>query len=171
MKSPEIMRMIWLLAAPTTALVGFETHMYNPPCAHACRGLIASNPLTCSNPMDHMGGHMHGTDAMTPPECRASDTPFLTTLAYCMETKCAPDHVKASRLETYWEDMTTGSKAMPAKWTYATALQQIQRPPTETLEEEATLNFTALLSDESFRAQYDTMITFEREERVHATYW
>ena len=163
---------LWLLAAtPASALVGFETHMYNPPCAYACRDLIAMAPLSCSKPMTHGGEHMHGADGMTTPECRAQDTPFLTTLAYCMETKCAPYQVKPSLLQKYWEDQTTGDKAVTAKWTYASTLQQITEPPSLELGEEQTLNFTAKLSDEKFKAGYDTNVAFEREEKTHATYW
>lgn len=169
MKFSSTLGLACLGSGPVVALVGIDTDMYNPPCAHACRGAIASNMLSCSN-HDATGGHMHGNSAMTSPQCRAGDTAFLTTLAWCMSNKCAQDRVPTSRLENYWEEQCTGDPTVAPKWDYGTALQQVTQPPTRALSKDDTLNFTALTSEAAWELQFSTLTTFEAQERVHARY-
>ncbi|ORY01996.1 hypothetical protein BCR34DRAFT_89831 [Clohesyomyces aquaticus] len=55
-----------------------------PYCARACRTVLGTANLTCSE-MHYMGNHMA---MMTTPHCRANDEPFLTSLAYCFDHMC-----------------------------------------------------------------------------------
>lgn len=70
------------------AFIGLGISMYNPSCAFSYRAVIASVPLECS---EHggTGGHMGHGSSSTTPECRAGNTPFLTTLAWCINSTCA----------------------------------------------------------------------------------
>lgn len=163
---------IWLAClVPGTvfALVGIDVNMYDPTCAWACRSAISSNMLSCS---DHhaSGGHMDMHMDMTSPQCRAGDTAFLTTLAYCMSSKCAQYQIALSRLEKYWEEQCTGDPTVPPKWSYGAALQHVTEIPTRQLGKEDDLNFTAVVSEPAWRAQYGTDMAFEADERTGARY-
>ena len=107
---------------------------------------------------------------MTTPQCRAGDSPFLTTLAWCMNSTCTDFNVEAWRLEKYWRDKTTGDAAVLPKWGYAQALQQVAQPPREDLKKKETLNFTAIVPRESWDAEKKTMEHFEEQETLHARY-
>jgi hypothetical protein len=170
MKCSFTLALACLMPEPVVALVGTATDMYNPPCAHACRRAVASNMLSCSS-HDAPGGHMHGGDsAMTSPQCRAGDTAFLTTLAWCMSTKCAQYHVPTWRLEKFWQEQCTGDPAVAPKWDYGTALQHVTQPPTRELTMDDALEVTALAPEATWELQYRTLTFFEAEERVHARY-
>lgn len=169
MKFSSALGLACLVSSPVVALVGIDTDMYNPPCAHACRRAIASNMLSCSD-HDASGGHMHGNSAMTSPQCRAGNTAFLTTLAWCMSTKCAPYRVPTSRLEKFWEEQCTGDPTVAPKWDYGKTLQQVAQPPTRRLSKDDTLDFTALAAEATWELQFSTLTVFEAEERVHARY-
>lgn len=169
MKFSPILGLACLMLGPVVALIGIDIEMYNPACAHACYRALASNMLSCSSD-EASGGHVHGDSGMTSPECRASDTAFLTTLAWCMSTKCAQYHVPTSKLEKFWEELATGDAAVAPKWDYGTALHQVTQPPTRELTMDDTLDFTALASEAAWELNYDTLTFFEAQERLHARY-
>ena len=117
-----------------------------------------------------MSGHSHSESAMTSPRCRAEDTAFLTTLAWCMSTECAQFSIPTSSLETFWEEECTGDASVAPKWDFGTAVRQVTGPPTKELAEEQTLNSTLLVPQSTWRLQYGTLTYMEEEERVHARY-
>ncbi|KAG7149205.1 hypothetical protein HYQ46_001891 [Verticillium longisporum] len=141
--------------------------MYKLPCAFACNGAISNNALSCSSMME-----MEGMDDMpaTTPECRANDTSFLTTLAWCFKSKCAEFNVPVSKLQKFWEEEATGEPTAPPKWSYPAALQSIQEAPTKILTMHDSLNLTALTSEEDWDMQFKILSYFEREEVIHARY-
>ncbi|KAL9127263.1 MAG: hypothetical protein Q9217_003822 [Psora testacea] len=148
MKFSSTFGLACLAPGPVVALVGIDTDIHD-----------ASG-----------GGHMHGESGMTSPQCRAGDTAFLTTLAWCMSTNCAQYHVPTSRLEKFWEEQCTGDPTVAPKWDYRTALQHVTQPPTRELTMDDTLDFTALAPEATWELQYRTLTFFEAEERVHARY-
>ncbi|RBQ82679.1 hypothetical protein VDGD_07588 [Verticillium dahliae] len=141
--------------------------MYKLPCAFACNGAISNNALSCSSMME-----MEGMDDMpaTTPECRANDTSFLTTLAWCFKSKCAEFNVPVSKLQKFWEEEATGEPTAPPEWSYPAALQSIQEAPTKILTMHDSLNLTALTSEEDWDVQFKILSYFEREEVIHARY-
>lgn len=125
--------------------------------------------LSCSE-HDHGGGHsMHGGGGTTP-ECRAGDTSFLTTLAYCISTHCDADNVPAWKREKYWADKTTGDKTVLPKWTYAQALVQVDGTPEKELGEDEMLDFTAKVDEETHQLYRNTLEHFEYAETRHSAY-
>jgi hypothetical protein len=152
-------------------LIGHGIEMYNPSCAFACRAAIASYPLTCSSPDDGHGGHGgHGGSSATTPACRASDTSFLQTLAWCMNVQCAAFDVEPWRLQKYWEAKATGDSAVIPKWTFSEAFHNITEVPERAVEEEGILNFTAVVDPKSWKAEKLSMEYFEEQEGLHARY-
>lgn len=155
-----------------SGLVGISIFPYEPPCAYACLRSLDTYTLTCSTPMDtHIGGMMGMSSAMTSPQCRASNTPWLTTLAWCMQINCAKFYVATSALEAFWEAQCTEDPTVDPKWDYVTSLQKITQPPTQELSaDDEHLNSTALFSSTVYEAQYNALTGVYRENVLESRY-
>lgn len=159
-------------AGKTSALIGYGIPMYKPNCAFACRSSFGSAMLTCSTDDHSHGAHNHGTGP-TPPDCRANDDPWLTTLAFCIKSKCP--NVSPWKLEKYWAEKCTGDPSVQPKWTYAETLVELEKngDPTKELnleEEMPLLNFTAKFNEETWEAFRGTLFHFEYAETMHSRY-
>ncbi|KAF4994630.1 hypothetical protein FGRMN_5675 [Fusarium graminum] len=106
----------------------------------------------------------------TEPSCRAKDTPFLTSMAWCINTKCGDE--KASTIEGYWEDWMTGSKGVQAKWSYAQALDQVNpQPPRYQLNmTDMVLNQTSLVNPIIYLKQFQSSSGSKNEFTVGSRY-
>ena len=170
MRGPSALVAVSLLAGTAQCargIVGFGTHPYDPPCAHACQRSITSFKVSCSHDMEEEG-HSHGPSAMTPPSCRAQDEPYLSTLAWCMHVKCSD--VKTSQLQAFWEKSGTEDPTVAAKWDYPTALASSSEPSVALTEDTAVLNFTAIANEDTYLAQYNSMTAVYRETKIEGIY-
>lgn len=150
------------------ALVGYGIYPYDPPCAFACDRSLSSLMLECSSHMAS-GSGMHGGPPMTSPQCRAGDTPWLTTLAWCVRTSCAEYNVPTSELEAFWEKQSTEDPTVVPKWGYSATLFKISQPPTQELTDaDDTLNITALVNSAVYTAQYNALTAVQRENVVES---
>lgn len=143
----------------------------DPACAFGCTGSLAGFALACSTE-DHNsdgGGHGHGSPIVTTSSCRAGDEPYLTTVAWCISTKCAPFGVPVSRLEEVWELEVTGDPSVRAKWSYTEALLNVDGPPTRMLAMGDKLNAT-LLTPASWQTSYNTVTAMGHESRTQSIY-
>ncbi|KAK4442545.1 ferric reductase like transmembrane component-domain-containing protein [Podospora aff. communis PSN243] len=169
MRSTPLLPGLLALSSPAAAFIGYGITMYDPSCAFGCSDALGGFMLECSD-HDHVSsGHSHGGGGPTSPECRAGDTPWLTTLAYCIDTMC-PESVPAWKKEKYWAEQSTGSKTVAPKWTFAEALTQVKEPPTREVGEEEMLNFTAIANHESWESNTLTRQYFEDAETTHSRY-
>lgn len=153
-------------------LTGFPANPYDPYCGMACLRSLSSLMLACSD-----GGEMVGMHAiMTSSSCWASDTPYLTSLAYCMHDKCSSIGIPNSKLEKFWETDATGQQSagvqtVKPKWSYAEALAQVKEKPTVQLTRADTdLNTTSLVSPDVYTAQYNILYSIQREVTVENGY-
>lgn len=143
--------------------------MYDPNCAFACRDIFSSAMLACSAHAHATSAHSHGQGPTTP-ACYASDTPWLTTLANCINKTCTD--VAPWKLEKYWAERVTGrfTGVLP-KWTYQETLVQMQgNEPSKLLEEDEVLDFTAGFDAETWEATRGALQYFEEAERTHSRY-
>lgn len=171
--SPSLGLLALAFAGSTSAFIGYGIPMYKPNCAFACYNHFGDAMLHCST-ADHGGGaHDHGAGP-TSPECRANNEPWLTTLAYCINATCTD--VAPWKLEKYWADKCTGDPAVPAKWTYAQTLMQLEKngKPTnkELMEHDGMdmLTQTTLYDEETWEEYRGTLWHFEWAETVHSRY-
>ena len=169
MKIPSATWLACLLIRPVLgALVGYGIYPYKPPCAHACDRSLSTLMLECSSD-GTSGNDMDSASGMTSPQCRAGDTPWLTTLAWCMRIKCAEYNVLSSELEAFWEEQCTGDPTVAPKWSYSTTIFNTTQPPTrELMEADDTLNFTALVNPAVYGAQYNALTAVQRENVVES---
>jgi hypothetical protein len=165
------LRAIFVLAEGE--LTGFPANPYDPYCAMACLRSFSSLMLDCSDGGESVGMHA----IMTSSTCWASNTPYLTSLAWCMHDKCSEElEIPNSKLEAFWESDATGQqsagvKTVKPKWSYAEALAEVKGKPTIQLTSEGMdLNATALVAPDVYKAQYNVLFSIQREVTVENGY-
>ncbi|KAF4624715.1 hypothetical protein G7Y89_g13456 [Cudoniella acicularis] len=167
---------IWLRCLLTTpvlggGLVGYGIYPYNPYCGFTCDRSLSLLMLDCSTDMGMGSGMSMSNSVMTSAVCRAIDTNWLTTLAWCMYTKCAEYDVATSDLEPFWEQQCTGDPTVAPKWGCSVTLTKITSPPTQELNSTATdLNFTALVNEDTYLSQWNALTLVQRENGVEGAY-
>jgi len=147
-----------------------NSSVYDPNCAFACRDIFASAMLTCSGHDHASGAHSHDQGA-TSPDCYASDSSWLTTLANCINATCAD--VVPWKLEKYWTERVTGRfTGVEPKWTYQETLARLQgtERPMRLWEEDEMLNFTATFEKDIWESTRGALEHFENAERTHSRY-
>lgn len=143
-------------------LTGIDTWPNSPFCATACYGCLSTYRLACSvihgDPDDH---HAH---VETSPSCRAGSVPFLTSLAWCIGSKC--DEVGAglstAEVERFWEEKSTGDETVLPLWSYRQALANVTDEPTMVLGHGGTINET-VVTPEFWSVLYGTYSTLDGE--------
>ncbi|CAG1959089.1 unnamed protein product [Fusarium graminearum] len=154
--------------AAANGIEGYGLSSYDPLCAESCLRSLSSLSLSCS---EHSDGHGHMMMAMvTTPACRANNTAFLTSTAWCLSVKCADQHV--SKLEAYWEKWVTGSKEVVPKWTYSESLAEVDpRPPKyEVADIDMSLNETSVVNPTAYLKQWNVLGGVKREITLESTY-
>lgn len=119
--------------------------------------------------MDSDGGMSHDSMPTTTPECRANDTSFLTTMAYCLDSNC-PDTVSVWEREKFWSMSITGDMMVSPKWPYSIALEQVKTAPTSVFNSSKTLEQTSLLSKEDYDIQNNFNLLFDLIEGLQSKY-
>lgn len=158
--------------ADGVGLIGYDTTMYRPLCAAACRGAIESAPLLCTPHDAPVGGaHSHGS---TPADCHATDMAFMQTLAFCIFKRCSSQNVTADALETYWAlHEVNGARTLldpkPAM-SYSEAVNSIKKAPDTEYVAGEMLNVTSLISDLDYQSQFNALGLFEKVEMGHSKY-
>ena len=136
-------------------LHGFPVNPYDPLCAMSCLRSLYGLTLSCSS----MGDTVGMMSMVTTSACWADNTHYLTSLAWCMHTRCAEYNIANSKLEYLWETKSTGQSdageiGVPAKWSYSEALTNIASPPMIQLTPtDEWLNDTSLVSPLVYQKQ------------------
>lgn len=160
-------------ALTISGLVGYGIEPYNPPCAFACLRSLSSLTLECSETMDmgSDGMDMSSGSVITSAQCYASDSSWLTSLAWCMHVECTGYDVPASELESFWEAQATTDASVAAKWTYQEAFFNITTSSIPELSASAeTLNTTSMANAETYLSQYNALTAVQRENVVESGY-
>lgn len=176
----QLLTLFPVVNADGIGIIGAGKWMYKPACAHACRRLIASCPLLCSEDgiSSHHRRHNHG--GATPPECFLKDRAFLRTQALCMSQYCSRQDVSVSVLEEYWEGhLATGSvgdwsTSLKPVMSYSEALMlakddvnMIGEKSMLTVVSGDPLNQTSLIAEDDWLPSYNGQKSFEDGEKGH----
>jgi hypothetical protein len=130
---------------------------YTPVCAYACRLAIQSHPLECTPK----------GSTTTPPSCFASNEQYLTSLAYCISIKCAA--VSFAKLSAFWTKFaisTTPNEPIP-QLSYKVALQEAGTPNVTAVEGEI-LSKTSIISEKSYKLQFNGLTSWNEAEKNHS---
>lgn len=149
-------------------IIGYGISMYDPPCAYACIDTIKRATLNC------MPGHDMDMDMdmeMPPstPECKATNDPYLQTMAWCFHTHCLD--ISKATLEYVWETDIVGRLAVQPspKYSYTEALSRVNGTPTRTLSK-SMLNETVLVNEKKWVGNFNGVGGFESMERLSEKY-
>ncbi|KFH48301.1 Ferric reductase transmembrane component-like protein [Hapsidospora chrysogenum ATCC 11550] len=151
------------LCSASIGLTGIDSFDNQPFCATACYGSLSSYRLDCSVVHGDEGDVRHA-HVMTSPECRADNLPFLTSLAWCIRSKCdeVGEHLTTSAIEQFWERTVTGDPAVQPIWSYRQALANVSDAPTMELTHGGTINET-VVTPEFWNVLYGTYTTLYQE--------
>ncbi|RBR27013.1 uncharacterized protein FIESC28_00281 [Fusarium coffeatum] len=169
------MTLVTLLAyassVSATGLLGYGTNIYDPLCAESCLRSFAPLKLSCSIVTSH-GAHKRATASpvFTPPKCKANNDAFLTSVASCFKDKCSEE--KMSKLELFWEESVTGTKDVPAKWTYNEALAEVEEKPAkyQLKPMEFSLNETSIVEPMTYLKQWNQLGGYKNEMMIESRY-
>ena len=157
--------------ASASMLIGYGNYPYDPLCAESCLRSFSSLMLDCSSMSTSMGSMMMMS---TPASCFANSTPFLTSVAWCMYTKCEQEGVKVSKIEYLWEREITGPpfNNVPPKWSYSVALTHVdpQPPRRQVNSSDTDLNVTSIVNPSTYQRQWNTLGAVNNESLLESQY-
>lgn len=154
----------------TQALTGYGYYPYDPLCGAACLRSFQSYTLGCTEMSG--GGDMMVGMMPTSPECYGKDTPYLTSVAYCMSTKCSQPDITFSKLQLFWEEQITGHPDIPPKWTYEQALAHADTSPPmyQLTSNDTSLNTTSIVNPMTYLTQWNVLSAVYRESALESAY-
>jgi hypothetical protein len=143
---------------------------YDPYCALGCFRTFSGFTLSCSTIVSP-GGHTTAEPAAhNLAVCRASDFPYLSSIARCIHL-CCPNDVLASTIETFWETEITGDVKVLPEWSYGEVMANITQPPTMVaMGMDMVLNMTMLTTYDNWEATWVTLMYFFRETTLESYY-
>jgi hypothetical protein len=147
-----------LPAVNAEPLIGYGTTAYNSFCAFACRFSVPT-ALDCP---EYKG--MNDTEiaaAYPTPACFAQDTPYLSSVAWCIHQTCEND-TKMSTIDEFWEkDVFYGADepGIVLKYTYYEALSQVNKsnPPEPLGPTDLVLNRTVEITPKVYQGYYNAV--------------
>jgi hypothetical protein len=136
---------------------GLQQKVYIPLCAHACRTTIIKSRLECSD------------EDTTTPQCYASDSPYLETLAFCISKHCSKQ--SSSTIDTFWSKYVIGWElATPQPMlTYEEALS-LAGQPTSILSDGQTLENASLVAESDYVLEYASLADWTLAEQCHTKF-
>ncbi|TDZ46853.1 Ferric/cupric reductase transmembrane component B [Colletotrichum trifolii] len=158
-----------------TGIIGFGISLYPDLCCQACHDVLSTLYLNCTTFMDMSSMDMSGMDmsamdatpmGTTSPECYASNTPWLQTMAYCIQQNCDAHGYPA---EKQAQCFTTQAVAGASSPTFRESLPSAA-PTTELASDAKWLNETSLVNQALYDSTYGTEGEFARSEYLHSRY-
>ncbi|KAI1147283.1 ferric reductase like transmembrane component-domain-containing protein [Nemania diffusa] len=155
-----------------SGIIGFGLSLYQDSCSLACHDSLSSLYLSCTTFPDHdemssmepdMGMGMMG---MTTDECRTSNTPWLQTMAYCIQKACG---AQGYTVENQARCFSTHAVAGASEPTFDECLP-ITTPTVELAANATWLNSTSLVNHDLYHATHGTLEEFARSEYIHTRY-
>ncbi|TLS30911.1 hypothetical protein PpBr36_02590 [Pyricularia pennisetigena] len=176
MASSRAFLVISLISAPqaiftlaSAGIVGYGIDLFPDLCCQSCYDSLSKLSLSCTtfdNSSSMAGMDMSMSMSVTSDECRASNLPWLQTMAYCIQQRCDAVGFPAEKQE---ECFTTRAAAGSSQPGFRASLPA--SPPTVELADNATwLNDTSLVNAALYASTYGTYQEFNREEKLHSAY-
>ncbi|KAK1961648.1 ferric reductase like transmembrane component [Colletotrichum sublineola] len=158
-----------------SGIIGFGISLYPDLCCQACHDSLSSLYLNCTNFSSSMdmsgmeGMSMSGMDMQmgtTSPDCYASNTPWLQTMAYCIQKNCNAHGYPADKQAKCFSNQAVGGAPSP---TFEESLPSVA-PTTELASDAKWLNKTSLVNQALYDSTYGTNGEFARSEYLHTRY-
>jgi len=148
------------IQAAEIGVVGLGRTIFEPLCCYACLSSFWGLHLSCTPAQQPQ--NQRGSD----PFCHSTNAPYLTSLAYCMQVKCAADNVSSTEIEQCWNKVASDGLmvgSLEANLPTAT--------PNITLAYDATsLDQTSLVDNQYYDDSRTTIQGYVKQESAHALY-
>ncbi|TIA15405.1 hypothetical protein D6C81_06363 [Aureobasidium pullulans] len=161
-------------------VLGIGIQMYQPLCCYSCHDSLSALYLNCTTFSEDMDMHHGGMDmklvkrmdmggesmAMTSDACYASDRTWLETFSYCVRDKCSQHGVTESKQDQCFAKLAANGEAV----SNLQSSLPFTAPTVELGTDSTWLNFTGLVNEETYLANYATMKEFVSSEYRHTRY-
>lgn len=167
--------------AANNGIVGFGVDLYPDLCCQSCRDSLSTLYLSCTNFPDnsnvsstytsgmkkrHDEGGMEEGIPTTSEDCRASNLPWLQTMAYCIKQNCNANGFEHTKQIKCFSNQALAGSAEP---TFQESLP-VTAPTVELASDAVWLNSTSLVNSELYYETYGTYAEFGRSEYLHTKY-
>lgn len=164
-------------------IVGFGIDLYQDLCCQACHDALSTLFLNCTTFMEQpedgasdegmsgMGGMDMDMDmdmdmGMTSDECRATNLPWLQTMAHCIQSRCDADgYPSEKQAQCFSKHAVAGASEPTLEGSLPPAAPTVELPA-----DAMWLNATSLVNGESYYSIHGTLGEFAREEYLHSRY-
>ena len=147
-------------------IVGFGISLYQDLCCQSCHDSLSSLYLNCTTFsmmfMDGMDMEMGDTSD----DCYASNTPWLQTMAYCIQQNCNADGFGAEKQAKCFTTQAVAGASTP---TFEESLPSTA-PTVELSADAEWLNETSLVNNELYYSTHGSLGEFARSEYIHTRY-
>ncbi|EKD13649.1 uncharacterized protein L3040_004142 [Drepanopeziza brunnea f. sp. 'multigermtubi'] len=166
-------------------IIGFGISYYQDQCCQACYDSLSALYLSCTTFSSDMSPGMEmemdmgmdmdmdmdmettmATTGTTSPECYASNSPWLQTMAYCIKSNCDARGFPAEKQVTCFRQHAVMGAPTPA---FEESLPP-EAPTVELAADAMWLNTTSLVNRDTYESTYGTEAEFARAEYIHARY-
>ncbi|KFY34286.1 hypothetical protein V494_06907 [Pseudogymnoascus sp. VKM F-4513 (FW-928)] len=159
-----------------SGIMGFGLSLYQDLCCQTCHDSLSALYLSCTTFPEHDMDMDMSMDMdmdmsmdmmpMTSEECYAVNTPWLQTMAYCIQQNCNADGYSSDKQAKCFSVQAVGGASKP---TFQDSLPA--RAPTIELAEDAMwLNSTSLVNKNTYSSIFGTLKEFTRQEYMHTRY-
>ncbi|KAH8658205.1 ferric reductase like transmembrane component [Xylariales sp. PMI_506] len=156
-----------------TGIIGFGISYLEDLCCQACYDSLSALNLNCTTFDDDADSDMEGMDmgsdssmGMTSDACRATNTPWLQTMAYCIQQNCNADGYSAENQAKCFSVHAVAGASEP---TFQESLPATA--PTVELDADAEwLNVTSLVNSEVYYSTHGSEGNFAASEYYHTRY-
>lgn len=157
------------ISATENGIVGFGISLYQDLCCQSCHDSLSSLYLSCTAFPGSDGASMDmsmGVMGITSDECYATNSPWLQTMAYCIQQNCHADGYSA---ENQVKCFSTHAVAGASEPTFQNSLPAVA-PTVEVPADSMWLNVTSLVNSDTYCAIHGTLGEFARSEYIHTRY-
>lgn len=161
------------VSAVKNGIVGFGISLFQDLCCQSCHDSLSSLYLGCTKfpegddmSMDMGMGMDMEKMGTTSDECYASNTPWLQTMAYCIQQNCNAEGYGAEKQAKCFRTQAVAGAAEP---TFQDSLPATV-PTVELSEDTMWLNVTSLVNRNTYYATHGTLREFARSEYIHTRY-
>jgi hypothetical protein len=161
--------------AAESGIMGFGLSLYQDLCCQTCHDSLSALYLNCTTFPTHEGMDMSmdmdmdmemAMMPMTSDECYASNTPWLQTMAFCIQQNCNADGYSADKQAKCFSTQAVAGASEP---TFQDSLPATA--PTLQLSDYAMwLNSTSLVNKNTYESIHGTLKEFTRQEYMHTRY-
>lgn len=165
--------------AAESGIMGFGLSLYQDLCCQTCHDSLSALYLNCTTSPTHEGMDMSmdmdmdmdmDTEMdmmpMTSDECYAANTPWLQTMAYCIQQNCNADGYSVDKQAKCFSTQAVAGVSEP---TFQDSLPA-RAPTDELLGDAMWLNSTSLVNKGTYKSIFGTLKEFTRQVYMHTRY-